>query len=187
MSETSKRQPTAKEILAARARELARPVGGDVAAAGTEALEFSLGREKFAIASRYVFAVFPLAELVPLPGATPPVVGLTRWRGDVLTILDLRRLVGSVTTALDDLSRVIVVGDTFPEFGVLADVVNEIGRIDLDALHALPSERRVETRMLRGVTRDAIHVIDAAALIARQADAHSLVEPAVSPSSSSDS
>lgn len=146
-------------------------------------LTFSLGREQFAIASRYVFAVFPLTDLVPLPGASVPVVGLTRWRGDVLTILDVRRLVGRSSRALDDLGRVIVVGDSAPEFGVLADIVTDIVRIDQAALHPIAEEQRGDINILRGVTRDAMHVIDAETLMARQADLHASIDVPTSSSS----
>jgi chemotaxis signal transduction protein len=173
-----------REILEARARQLARRAERDTRALGVDMLVFSLGRERFAVPSSYVFAVFPLSELVPLPGATPPVVGLTRWRGDVLTVLDLRRLVGTVPTALDDLSRVIVMGTSSPEFGVLADAVSDIVAVDPSTLHALP-EARGDSRVLAGITRDAVHVIDAAALIARQADVHSSSDALVSPPSTS--
>lgn len=174
-----------RTILEARARALARRFDDVAPQVGVEMLSFSLAREQFAIPSRYVFAVFPLAELVPLPGATPPVIGLTRWRGDVLTILDLRRLIANVTGALDDLSRVIVVGDAYPQFGILADVVRDMIPIDLAALHRVPDERRGETRMLLGITNDAIHVIDAPALMARQADVHGATDTVVPTSSSS--
>jgi purine-binding chemotaxis protein CheW len=174
-----------RAILEARARALARRLDDVAPRVGVEMLSFSLAREQFAVPSRYVFAVFPLAELVPLPGATPPVVGLTRWRGDVLTILDLRRLIANVTGALDDLSRVIVIGDAYPQFGILADVVREMIAIDLNALHRVPDGRRGETRMLLGITSDAIHVIDAPALMARQADVHAATDAVVPTSSSS--
>jgi purine-binding chemotaxis protein CheW len=180
------RHRTPKEILAERARLLARPLDANAAPAGVEMLTFSLGRERFAIPSSNVFAVFSLAELVPLPGATAPVVGLTRWRGDVLTILDLRSLVGTRTAALDDLGRVIVVGDTHPEFGVLADEVADIVTIDPASLHEPSSHRRGDAGILLGVTADGIHAVNAATLLTRQADGHAAVDSVTSTSSSSD-
>jgi purine-binding chemotaxis protein CheW len=177
-----------RDILEARARRLARRLDDVAPVAGVEMLGFSLARERFAVPSRYVFAVFPLAELVPLPGATPPVVGLTRWRGDILTVLDLRRLIANVAGALDDLSRVIVIGETLPQFGILADVVHDMVMIDLAALHKIPNERRGESRLLLGVTQHAVHVLDVPALMARQADVHAATDTvAPIPSSSSSS
>jgi purine-binding chemotaxis protein CheW len=158
------------EILEARARRLSRRVAGeDSGEFGVEMLGFTVGRERYAIESRFVFAVVQLADLVPLPGALPPVVGLTRWRGDVLTALDLRRVVGGLPSALDDLGRVIVIGHSAPEFGVLADIIDGLMSIDPSALHPLPSSRQLEIPgLLTGVTSDAVHVLDAAVLIAHQ-------------------
>jgi purine-binding chemotaxis protein CheW len=96
----------ARHVLEERARQLARPLARDAAQiAGVDMLTFSVSRERFAIDSRYVFAAFMLQDLVPLPGATAPVVGLTRWRGDVLTVIDLRGLVGAATNAIQELCR----------------------------------------------------------------------------------
>jgi purine-binding chemotaxis protein CheW len=183
--QTPRRALTSREILEERARALARPTASATGADETfvvEMLSFRLGRERFAIESQHVFAVFRLLELVPLPGARPPVVGITRWRGDVLTLLDLRRLVGVAPGALDDLGRVLVIGHTAPEFGILADIVDDIISIDPAALHVLSGERAANaTTIVKGVTGDAIHVLDAAALIARQTET-SLQASAVSQS-----
>jgi purine-binding chemotaxis protein CheW len=177
---------TPSEILEDRARRLARPAASETAAAfGVEMLAFSVGRERYAVESRFVFAVVQLADLVPLPGARAPVVGLTRWRGDVLTVLDLRRVVGGAPGALDDLGRVIAMGVTSPEFGVLADILDGLLVVDPSSLHPLRSERNVEIPgLIRGVTSDAVHVLDAAVLIAHQTSGAQQLSPVVPPSTS---
>ena len=172
-----------EEILVARARQLSQRLHSDATDTfGVEMLGFTVGREHFALESRFVFAVVQLVDLVPLPGATVPVIGLTRWRGDVLTVLDLRRVLGGVPRALDDLGRVIVLGSKAPEFGVLADIIDGLMTIDPTALHPLPANRHIEIPgLLTGVTTDAVHVLDAALLIAHQSGAQ-LQQPAVPPS-----
>jgi purine-binding chemotaxis protein CheW len=181
-----RRAPSDREILEERARKLARPAGANVdkpSAFAVDMLTFRVGGQRFAIESRYSFAVFKLFELVPLPGAHRPVVGLTRWRGDVLTLLDLRRMVGVSSGALDDLGRVIVVGDAAPEFGMLADSIDDIVPIDPSTLYPIATEHRGEddrATLISGVTTDAIHVIDTAALIARQTGRGGAASSAVS-------
>jgi purine-binding chemotaxis protein CheW len=182
----SERATTPAEILEARARKLAQRIDRErVSTTAVEMLGFTVGRERYAIESRFVFAVAQLANLVPLPGAQAPVVGVTRWRGDVLTVLDLRRVVGGAPSALDDLGRVIVVGEATAEFGVLADILDSLLSIDPAALHPLSSTRQVEIPgLLRGVTADAVHVIDAATLIAHQtasASIPTIIVPSSSP------
>jgi purine-binding chemotaxis protein CheW len=157
-------------ILEERARRLAlKPAAMRAEAFGVDVVSFSVARERFAIESRFVFAVFHLNDLVPLPGARAPVVGVTRWRGDVLTVLDLRRVVGGSGRALDDLARVVVVGASSAAFGVLADTVDDIVSIDPTTLFTLPVDRAPEIPgVLRGVTASGIHLLDAAVLIAHQ-------------------
>lgn len=157
-------------ILEERARHLAkRPATANAPTFGVDVVSFSVARERFAIESRFVFAVFHLHELVPLPGARAPVVGVTRWRGDVLTVLDLRRVLGGTGRALDDLARVVVVGASNAAFGVLADTVDDLVSIDPTKLFTLPVDRVPEIPgVLRGVTAEGIHFLDAAVLIAHQ-------------------
>jgi purine-binding chemotaxis protein CheW len=170
-----------RELLRERARRLARPLG-DASEHTTrlDAVSFSLGRERYAVAVSNVFAVFRLSSLTPLPGARAPVIGLTQWRGDVLTVLDVRGLVGAVTTALDDLARVIVLGVDRPEFGLLADRLDDPLRLDAGAVFPLSAERASRASdIVRGITSDAVVILDAPALVARQSAAAdpSLVPP----------
>jgi purine-binding chemotaxis protein CheW len=176
---------TSKEILEARARRLARRLDSDTSMpAGAEMLGFTVGREHYAIESRFVFAVVQLVDLVALPGATAPVLGLTRWRGDVLTVLDLRRVLGGAPRALDDLGRVIVIGESTAEFGVLADIIDGLVTIDRSAMHPLPATRQLEIPgLIAGVTSDAVHIVDAQILIAHQSPA-AQQSPVVPPSTS---
>lgn len=163
----------AEAILEERARRLARPLAETGTASGVvEAMTFSVGRERYAIETRFVAAVARLGELVPLPGANAPVLGVARWRGEVLTIVDVRRLVGEPARSLDDLGIIIAIGLSGPAFGLLADAVMDVVYIDLDSLH-LPSGERLARAggALRGATGDGIQLLDAAELIARQTGA----------------
>ena len=168
--------PTNGEILRSRARQLAKPIASNAGLADRiDAVSFSLGRERYAIDARYVFAVFRLASLTPLPGARPPVAGVTPWRGDVLTVLDIRGLVGISVTALDDLARVIVIGNDRPELGLLADRIDDPLQLAAGSVHPLSADRASRaSEILRGVTSDAVVVLDAPALLARQSAAEDL-------------
>lgn len=163
----------AQAILQARARALARPAAAAPHADAIEVVTFAVAREQYAVESRHVVATFRVAAITPLPGARPPVVGLTAWRGDVLTLLDLRRLVGGSATGLDDLGHVIVLGGRHVLLGVLADVVHGLARLAPDALLPVPAARARAAHaptLLRGITRDAMLLLDADALLARQSD-----------------
>jgi purine-binding chemotaxis protein CheW len=162
---------TEREMLEERARALARPIASD-AADHADSVTFTLSRERYAIPARYVFAVFRLGSLVRLPGATRPVAGLMRWRGDILTLLDVRGLVGASTTALDDLAVVLVIGVDRPEFGVLADTLGAtLAMHDEDLLPPVTRPDAEGVNLIRGVTRDGHVVLDARALVERHTTA----------------
>jgi purine-binding chemotaxis protein CheW len=153
-----------RQVLDARARVLARPAAPPARDA-IELVTFGLAREVYAVESRFVLAVAKLAELAPLPGAESPVFGLTAWRGGLLTVLDLRRVLGLSVTALNDLSRLIVLGRQRPAFGILADAVH--GLVALAAADVRPPPEGVAARReyLRGVTAAAVLVLDAERLL----------------------
>jgi purine-binding chemotaxis protein CheW len=158
--ETAASPERVREVLEERARALARPAIPPSAGDALELVTFSLANETYAIESRSVMAVFRLTELSPLPGAEPPVTGVTVWRGELLTILDLRPLVGLSVTALSDLSRVIVLGVDRPELGVLADAVLSIVTVAASEVQQLPQGGPTRQEYLRGVTPAAVVLLD---------------------------
>ena len=158
-----------RAVLQERARALARPVGAPSPADSLEILTFGLAKERYAIESRYVVEVFRLKELSSLPGAERPVFGATVWRGELLTILDLRATLGLSVAALDDLSRVIVLGEDRPAFGILADAVYELVTLTASEVREPPEGVAAHREYLRGVTVDAVLVLDAERLLRIQA------------------
>lgn len=154
----------ARQLLEERARALARPVVRPAAGELLELVTFALADEIYALESRHVLAVFRLADLSPLPGAEPPVAGVTVWRGDLLTILDLRRVLGLSVAALDDLTRVIVLGGERPAFGILADTVRELVVLPSAAVLE-PATGAAAPEYLRGITSDGVLVLDASKLL----------------------
>lgn len=153
-----------REVLKERARTLARPaalpVGGTV-----EVVTFALANEVYAIESRYVVEVFRLHDLSPLPGARPPTFGVTAWRGEVLTIFDLRSVLALPVAALNDLDWVVVLGEERPAFGILADAVRGIATLTASGIGPPSEGLAVNRDYLRGVTSDAVLVLDAQKLL----------------------
>jgi purine-binding chemotaxis protein CheW len=161
----------ARALLEQRARALARPATPPPAAGTLEAVTFALATERYAIEARYVFEVFRLTTLSPLPGATPPVSGVTAWRGDLLPVLDLRLPLGLPVAALDDQSRVIVLGCGRPAFGVLADAVLELVAVPVADVQPPPPAAgaagpgAAARAYVRGLTPEAVLVLDGERLL----------------------
>jgi purine-binding chemotaxis protein CheW len=128
---------------------------------------FQLGGEEYAIDARVVLQVIVLRDMTPLPGARAPLFGVTHWRGDVLTILDLRELLGVRPRGVTDLSRVVVVGGQAAPFGILADAAREFLDIAESAIHDLPPDERARRALVRGITQDAVLIMDTDGLLGR--------------------
>lgn len=156
--------PEARAVLDARARALARPVA-TTPTGQLDVLTFELARERYGIESRFVQAIFPLRQIAPLPGASAPIHGVTGWRGKLLTVLELRAMLGLSLDSLNDLARVIVLGHPHPVFGILADAVHTIVPVALAGLHPLPVTAGSHRKYLRGITADALQILDVTELL----------------------
>lgn len=157
-------RPEHVEELRHRAAELARPAKPPRADDVHAAIIFELGGERYAVAAHAVLQIVALRELTPLPSAPLPLFGLTQWRGDVLTVLDVRELLGVPRHGLADLARVIVVDGSHHVFGVLADAVRDVRDIDIDGVQPLPADDADRGTLLSGITDDGVLVIDSDAL-----------------------
>jgi purine-binding chemotaxis protein CheW len=157
----------AREILAERARRLA--LAAERPAAAVDALEllpFRLGREHYAIETRYTREVVRLTGFTSVPSAEGFLLGVANLRGEIVPIFDLMLFFGFPSQGLSDRSRVVVIGIDDVEFGVIADSVQAVAHVPADALVAdAVFEGKRGGECVRGITRDAMIVLDGAALI----------------------
>jgi purine-binding chemotaxis protein CheW len=158
-------RPEHRDLLRRRALHLARvaaaPAGGDI----ITALVFEFGEGRYAVDAAAVLQVAPLRDLTPLPGAALPLLGVTYWRGQVLTVLDLREPLGVRVRGLTDMGRLIVFGGHSHDFGILADTVRDMIDVDLSQLRPVEAHAARDDALVRGMTDDAVLVIDAATLL----------------------
>jgi purine-binding chemotaxis protein CheW len=157
----------ARAVLEERTRLLARvPQQPGADTAGILVLAFQLAGEHYALAARYVREVLRLTDCTPLPGAPAFVVGVLNLRGEILAVFDLRPLLGLAAEPPGERARVLVLGVDRPEFGLLADAAEEITTLSERDLHEPPaSVGGVGREYLRGVTQDALIVLDGAVLL----------------------
>jgi purine-binding chemotaxis protein CheW len=159
------------DVLRARANALARALrrapSAEAERGTLQVLVFALGEERYAVDIEHVLWVGVLSELMPLPGARPPLHGLTEWHGDVVTVLDLRSLLGASVQGIADLGRLIVMAGPDRRFGVLVERLLDVVEVGAERLEPLPREDAREVSLLRGMTEDAVFLVDADALIRR--------------------
>ena len=157
----------ARQILDARARELAE-VPAPAAPPGTrlDLIVFGLAGESFAIDTCLVRQVVRLEHFTPVPGTPDFVVGVTNFRGNVTAIFDIRTFFNLNAKGLTDLSRVVLLGREQVEFGILADAIHGQSEMTADEVLAAPASMSETGRAyLRGITKSALIVLDAAALL----------------------
>jgi len=156
-----------KRILTERAQSLARAPAK--AAAGDqfiEVIEFVLAFESYAIETRYVREVEPLDHLTPLPGTPAFVLGIVNVRGEILSVIDLRKFFELPEKGLTDLNKVIVLESENMLFGILADAVAGVRRIPVAEIQpSLPTLTGIREAYLKGVTPGRTVILDAEKLL----------------------
>ena len=157
----------ARALMDERARRLAAPPARPADGAQMlEVLGFALGEECYGVETRQVREVVGLGEVTPVPSTPDFLLGVVNLRGQLLPVLDVGGLVGLPAREASPRSRVVVLGAERPELGVLADAVHEVTTVPVrDVLEAAASHGGAAARYVRGVTRDALVLIDAARLL----------------------
>ncbi|MBI2290342.1 MAG: chemotaxis protein CheW [Betaproteobacteria bacterium] len=158
----------AKRILKARARALAREPAKDEADDDyIEVVEFVLAYEQYAVETRHVREIHPLEHLTPLPCTPAFVLGIVNVRGEILSVIDLRKFFDLPEKGLTDLNKVIVLESGPMVFGILADAVIGAKRIRLAGIQpSLPTLTGVREAYLKGVTAERTVILDAEKLLA---------------------
>jgi len=157
-----------KRILKARAQALAQePAKAEAGDDYIEVVEFVLAYEQYAIETRYVREVYPLENLTPLPCTPAFVLGIVNVRGEILSVIDLKRFFDLPEKGLTDLDKVIVLKSENMLFGILADAVVGARRVRLaDIQPSLPTLTGVREAYLKGVTAERTVILDAEKLLA---------------------
>jgi purine-binding chemotaxis protein CheW len=157
----------ARAVLEDRARKLAQRPEESSGETPLELLCFGLAGERYAVESFHVMQVLALVDLTRVPGAPAHLLGVTNLRGQVLPVFDLRVLLGISQPGLNDMSRLLVLGHDEAELGILADSVDEIIQLDPGELYdGVQPLAGFERACLRGLTRDALIVLNGAELLA---------------------
>lgn len=135
-----------------------------------EILEFQLADERYGIELADVREVCMLKDLTPVPCVPPFVLGIINLRGEIHTIIDLKRLFGLPDAGITELNAVLVMESAEMKVGILADDIRGVRRIALSSLStSLPTLTGLRATSLRGITADRLIVLDAARILASEA------------------
>jgi purine-binding chemotaxis protein CheW len=132
-----------------------------------EVLTFQLAGERYAMESSYVRQVFTLRDMTRVPCTPAFVLGIINVRGEICPVIDLKRVFGMPERGLTNATRAIVIRDERLELGIVADVVLQVRALPEASLQPPPATLSgVHAEFVRGVTDEALIVLDAARVLA---------------------
>ena len=156
-----------RQVLDERARALA--VVPARAASASELIDvavFSIGGERYGVETRFVRRVVKPESCTPVPGTPGSLRGVINVSGEVLAVFDLPTAFGGGRGAPCEGAFVVVLGDGRDELGVAADEVNEVRSIrEVELLEPPGVLEGFGRHLLRGLTADALLVLDGGALL----------------------
>jgi purine-binding chemotaxis protein CheW len=158
-----------RKILRERTRLLAASSNADATAPRSllEIVEFALGPERYGIESSHIREIQPLNEFTPLPCTPAFVLGLVNVRGQILSIINIKKLFDLPEKGLTDLNKIIIVHAHSIELGILADAILGTRSIAPEELHpSLPTLTGIRADYLQGITKDSLVVLDVGKILA---------------------
>jgi purine-binding chemotaxis protein CheW len=160
-----------RRILKARAQALARKPAPLIDPRELlEIVEFELSGERYGIEVTQIREVCTLKELTPVPCSPDFVFGIINLRGEIHTVIDLKRFFDLPHSGLTELNQVLILHSEDMRIGILADTILGVSTIRLAALEmALPNLSGVRATYLKGVTSERLAVLDAAKILSDEA------------------
>lgn len=114
---------------------------------------FNLEFEEFGIDVLKVQEIVRFTKPVKVPKAPECVDGVINFRGDIIPILNLRRIFGLESSKLDEFTVIIIVKTNEKTFGMIVDSVSDI--ITIPEANIQPSEfsSKEKTKYLKAMAR----------------------------------
>ena len=89
-------------------------------------------------------------------------LGIVNVRGEILSVIDLKKFFDLPETGLTDLNKVIVLESADMVLGIVADAINGVRRIlRADIQSSLPTLTGIREDYLLGVTAERVVILDA--------------------------
>ena len=113
---------------------------------------FRLADEIYGINVMQVQEVLRMTDVAPVPGAPHFVMGIINLRGNVVTVLDTRKLLDLATSDITDSSRTMIIESGKVTVGLLVDSVAEVVNIASSDIDPPPSVGNDEgSRYIQGI------------------------------------
>ncbi|HEY5521646.1 MAG TPA: chemotaxis protein CheW [Desulfuromonadaceae bacterium] len=166
MSSAPGESPSVQEcraILKVRARALAQePKQAPIEQQFIGIIVFRLASETYGIESAYVQETYLMNDITHLPGVPPFVLGITKVRGQILSVVDLKKFFEIPEIGLGQLNILVILRNEQMKFGILADEILGVDSIAASTIQtAPPTVSGIGSEYLRGVTAEHMIILDA--------------------------
>ena len=102
-------------------------------------VSFKIGKEEFGVEILQVQEIIKMSELTIMPNVDSCVAGIINLRSKIVTVVDLRIILGLMQKDYDNNTRIIVVEINNTTIGFIVDEVNEVLRIPINLIEKPPS------------------------------------------------
>jgi purine-binding chemotaxis protein CheW len=114
-------------------------------------IEFSLGAEDYAIPLLMVREVISVPDTTPIPKSPPHFLGIMNLRGQVISVVDLRKKL-KIETSMNKEEAVIIVDIGGMNIGVVVDSINKVLAFSSEDVSEMPEvESQNNTQYIFGV------------------------------------
>lgn len=156
----------ARDILRERARLLAEQPKRTTAGEHSRLVQFLLGNERYAVDAELVREVHALTDLTRVPCTPAFVAGIFNLRGQIVSVIDLKKFFDLPGRGLGDLNKVIVLRSDSMQFGLLADAILDVRDVPIHELQPPPPTLTgVRQDYLKGIAADGTIVLDGVRLL----------------------
>jgi purine-binding chemotaxis protein CheW len=156
-----------RRILKERAKLLARQAEEESSSLDDDlyVVQFLAAGQNYAFDGQLVREVSLCKELTRIPCTPPVIAGVVNVRSEIIPVLDTRQLF-QLSTGWPINRKLIVLQHEDVRLGVLADDVIGVTRLSLSRLKPpLSNMSHEQARHVRGLTEDAVIVVDALSLM----------------------
>jgi purine-binding chemotaxis protein CheW len=159
-------QSRAEELMRERALKLANISANEQKNFDMEVVSFTLASETYAIETCNIREIAALNSISRVPGAPDFIAGVINLHGQIVALIDLKKLFGLHNTEWSTEAKVLILGTEHTEFGIIADKVDTVLKLQRSDLHDPPDTITGAGRdHLLGVTLEALIVLDGKAMI----------------------
>jgi len=101
-------------------------------------MTFSMSERFYALSAKQIIEIVQLPALTSLEKMPDYIVGMMNLRGQIISVIDLRKFLGVPQTCYSSDHQVLIIKSSDRTIGIIADSVNEVMQFDTRYLEKLP-------------------------------------------------